>query len=141
MLAGLLEGLGLGAARDARRLVAQLPKDRSLRVAADEESLARALSRARHAHVVLQAGAEAEAGLTLALPDGELAIATLTRLIAATRAGGEILVAMASGLGEEGERARVAGLFLRVGLTNLHQATERGLLVMRGHVGRGAVDA
>jgi hypothetical protein len=132
-LAGLMEGLGLGAAREAKRLVASLPGE-GLRVATSDDLITRALGKAKHVAVVPQEGAEADAALLLTLPDGDEGLSALETLVAATRTGGSVIVAIASGLGQEGERARAAGLFLRAGLVDLFQGAERGVLITRGHV-------
>ena len=134
-LAGIMEGLGLGAARDAKRLVANLRGD-GLRVATAHDTIGRALLKARHQPVAVQEGAEADAALALGLPDGDEAASALEALIAATRSGAPVAVLTPSGLGQEGERARVAGLFLRAGLVNLRQDDERGLPVTHGVVAR-----
>ena len=134
-LAGLMEGLGLGAARDAKRLVAHLRGD-ALRVATADDAVGRALTKARHLPVAVQAGADADAALALGLPEGDEAAPALEALIAATRSGALVAVVTPSGLGQEGERARTAGLFLRAGLVKLQQDDERGLPVTRGFVAR-----
>ncbi len=135
MLAGLMEGLGLGAARDAKRLIGYLRCD-ALRVATPDDTVGRALTKARHRPVAVQEGAEADAALALGLPDGDEGVSALEALIASARTGALVAVVSPSGLGQEGERARTAGLFLRAGLVKLRQDDERGVPVTRGYVTR-----
>ena len=129
------ETLGLGAAKDARQLVARLTA-RDLLVATAEEPIARALARAHHRRALLDASGLADAALASELPDGDEGLALLERLAAATRSGGEVVVARPQPLGRSPERARVAGLFVRAGLVELNQDADGGTIFTRGRVRR-----
>lgn len=130
----LIEAIGLGAARDARLLVARLP-EAGMIVAASEDAVTRALARARHEHIALSDAGHAAAALSLVLPADEAGLARVEQLVAATRHGGVVIVGESQSLG----RARTAGLFLRAGLVELAQEVAGGTVFTTGRV-RRAVD-
>lgn len=134
-LSTLIEALGLGAARDAKRLVARLPEPGML-VATSDERIARALSRARHERVAPANGGHAAAALSLELPVGDEALAHVQALCAATRDGGVVIVGESQRLGGSLERARTAGLLLRAGLFSLAQEALGSAVFTSGHVRR-----
>jgi len=131
MLGGIIEKLGLGAAGDAKQLVARLPGS-GLAVAAIEEVLLRALARAGHRQAALD-GDSAEAAIALDLPEGDAAYAMLERIVAATRVGGTVIVAGTSARAQD--RARIAGLLLRAGLVALRQDLEGSTVYTSARVG------
>jgi hypothetical protein len=133
-IGGIIEALGLGAAREARLLVARLPRAGML-VATLDEPVAKALERAGHRLASVETGG-ADAALALPLPapgdghDATDALERLARLMRATQPGGEVIVA-----GGE-DRARDAGVLLRAGLTALRQDEDGGSLFTTGLVPR-----
>ena len=133
-LAGIIEALGLGSARDARELVGRLDGAGRL-VATLDDPVARALLRAGHR--VAAAPELADAALALGLPSGGEALPRLQRLRDATRAGGRLVVATPSGT-RDPDRAKVAGLLLRIGCTALHQDGDGGIVFSSGQVRRPA---
>jgi len=130
ILGAILEALGLGAAREARQLVERLPEP-ALAVATLDEAIARALEKAGHRTSV----GGADAALSLALPDGEAGYERLRRIVHQTRPGGLVIVAGGA------DRARDAGLLLRVGLTALRQVVDGGAVFSCGVVAEGALFA
>jgi hypothetical protein len=130
-LVNLVEALGLGAAREARQLVARLP-GRSLAVVTVDGAIARALERAGHRALSPEAG-PGDAALALALPEDGQALPALERLFAATRPGGMLGVASAASSSSL-DRARVAGLFLRVGCGALRQEVDGSLVLTSAQV-------
>jgi hypothetical protein len=122
-LGRVLEAVGLGAARDARLLVARLPQA-GMTVATRDEAIVRALQRGKHQHA---ATLEADAALALVVPEGEEGLLFIEQLMTTTRAGGIVGVAHA-------ERERIAGLFLRAGLEQLRQDNEGGTILTTGRV-------
>jgi hypothetical protein len=123
-LGGIMDALGLGAARDARELVARLPRA-NMAVVTLDETVARALERTGHRVVA----ADGEAALALALPAGDEGFERLARLVRATSAGARVIVL--SG----GDRARDAGLLLRARLSGLRQDEAGGSVYTSGEVG------
>jgi hypothetical protein len=99
-------------------------------VVAEDGALVRALVRAGHRVVALDENG-ADAALALGLPDDDRALDALRRLFAATRPGGMLGVVSVQSSSTL-DRARVAGLFLRVGAGALHQHVEGGLVFTTG---------
>jgi hypothetical protein len=122
-LENIVEALGLGAAREARQLVERLPGP-ALTVVTLDGAITRALERAGHRPSPPDPRA-GDAALALGLPDGDAALAAIERLWVAVRAGGTLGVVCAD---TELERARVAGLFVRVGVRGLRQEVDGGLV-------------
>jgi len=137
-LTNIVEALGLGAAREARQLVARLP-GRALSVVTQDGALVRALERAGHRALAPDAQG-ADAALALGLPEDDEALAALQRLFAATRPGGMLGVVSVQSSSSL-DRARVAGLFLRVGCSALHQDVDGGLVFTTGEVSMSPVPA
>ena len=135
----LIEAIGLGAAREARLLVARLP-EAGMIVAASEDAVTRALARARHEHIALTRAGHAAAALSLELPADDAGLVRVEQLVAATRHGGVVIVCESQSLGGSLERARTAGLFLRAGLVELAQETVGGTTFTTGRVRHCAVD-
>ena len=130
-LGGIIEALGFGAAREAKLLVARLPRA-GMAVATLDDAIARALERGGHRVAPVEAGG-AEAALSLPLPvadDGGDALDRLVRLARAVQPGGEIIVAGGD------DRARDAGLMLRAGLTALRQDADGAAVFTSGRVTR-----
>ncbi|MEO6953396.1 MAG: hypothetical protein ABI321_16465 [Polyangia bacterium] len=138
-LSTLIEAIGLGAAREAKLLVARLP-DPGMIVATSEDTIARALARARHERVALSGAGHAAAALGLELPAEGEGLARVEQLCASTRDGGVVIVCESQPLGGSLERARTAGLFLRAGLVELQQESAVGTVFTTGRVRRRAVD-
>ena len=136
-LSTLIEAFGLGAAGDAKRLVARLP-GAGMRVAASDEAVVRALSRARHERVALADG-HAAAALSLGLGADEDGLVRVEALCAATSEGGIVIVCETQSLGGSADRARTAGLFLRAGLVALAQETDGSTVFTSGRVRRPLV--
>ena len=133
-LTGLIEALGFGSARDARLLVERLPPGTGLTVATADERIARALDKAQHCRAALAPGALADAALALGVPEGDAGLATLEQLVGATRDGGQVIIASIPELGRTVDRARVSGLFLRMGLVGLMQDVQGGVVYTMGRV-------
>jgi hypothetical protein len=129
------ETLGLGAVREARQLVGRLPQG-DLLVATSDETIARALGRARHRRALVDGSGLADAALSRELPEGDEGLVLLERLAAATRAGGVVIVGRAQPLSGSLERQRAAGLVLRAGLVELRQEADGGTVFTSGRVRR-----
>ena len=121
-IGGIIEALGLGAAREAKLLVGRLTGE-GMAVATLDDAIARALERAGH-RVVTEG---AQMGLSLPLPeDGAAAVERLTQLARAVHPGGEVILLGGS------DRARDGGLMLRAGLSSLRQFSEGGIVLTSG---------